>query len=793
MNIALQRLTLGIASAGLLAIYGCGGGGGSSPAVATTSSVPVTVVDGAIQNATVCLDKNNNGACDTGEPFAKTDAAGKVNLTIDAADVGKHPVIAIVGTDAIDADTGAVPVPFTMSAPADSVGVVSPLTTLVQQTVASTGASTAAAAAAVQAATGITTSLFQDFTKVAGPTDGSISAATVARMVVVTTQQQSAAIGSAVVGTTAIDGATITQADINKAIQKKLLELLPALVTALGDPAVLAATSPAAKEAALLTAASTLITNAGLTTTSVATAVAINNQTASTAPVTAPPAAAGFTLANLNFTDTSNFFSRVHSASLAQNTPDSNNNVRYVERRYRSNTGNLAKWGTGSDPSRSADLHWNGSTWVNCPINFENLSSVRDAQGNSVYNSCDKAETGKSNRATFDITGKTLAAVITDARAAGYTNLSIGDNTANTLTTLLGSMAFPSGSSLFYNSATSLTTAISYYPGSGSPVGVSNVVSQYSLAVSAGGDATAQGTGAGCNSTEFQNTNGTSSTTLESMISAMTGTPCRFGLPGSFNYNGVTYTNPDAVNEAWGNSTVGLGIIGTAPIGTGAAPGFYTGNTKLRMAFKGTGTNPVTYYACKERFNNGSTRNCAVIGTGSYTMATLGDARVLTLNNLPAQTSALTYTRVFVERGGLVYSGFQNKLGVFNGARLNTVAATALMNQLGLTPEDPSVPMALTAGSYQGTWDIHGSTKTADTGITVFINGNGNVSCQDRTDLTFFTCSATITNAATGAASFGTTNTTASGTFDFLTGIASGTYNDPTSTPTSGNFVGHRR
>ena len=32
----------------------------------------------------------------------------------------------------------------------------------------------------------------------------------------------------------------------------------------------------------------------------------------------------------------------------------------------------------------------------------------------------------------------------------------------------------------------------------------------------------------------------------------------------------------------------------------------------------------------------------------------LGDARVLTLNNLPAQTSALTYTRVFVERGGLV-------------------------------------------------------------------------------------------------------------------------------------------
>lgn len=787
MNITLKRLALGIASAGLLTIYGCGGGGGgtSTPApgipAATTTDVPVTVVDGPIKNATVCLDKNSNGVCDSGEPFAKTDATGKVTLTVDLADAGKYPVIAVVGTDAIDADTGAVPVPFTMSAPADSVGVVSPLTTLVQQTVASTGASTADAAAAVQAATGITVSLFQDFTKVAAPTDGSISAATVARMVVVTTQQQSTALGGTVLGSKTVDGATITQADIDKAVQKKLLELLPALVTATSDPAVQAASTPASKEAALLAAAQTLVTSSGLTPASMATVVAINTQTSSTTPVASAPAAAGFSLVNFNFIDASNVFARVFSGSLLQNTPDANNNVKYVERRYRSNAGTLAKWGAGGDPWRQADLHWNGSAWTNCPLNFENTSGVRDALGNSTYNYCDSYETGKTNRATFDIAGKTMTDVYAQARAAGYTNLRIADPT------LLGTATFPTGSSLFYQTGTPLTTAFAYYPGS------SSLVTQYSSAVSAGGTASTQAAGVGCNSTEFKTTNGANSTTLEGLIGAMTGTPCVF-TQGKFTYNSILYTSPDTSDEAWGNSTVGIGTLGTAPIGTGTAPGFYSGNTKLRAAFKGTGTNPVTYYACKERFNNGSTRNCTVIGTGSYTIATLGDARVLTLNNAPTQASPLTFTKVLVERAGKVYSGYQNKPVVSNSARLNTVAATALLTQLGLTiDDDPSVPLTLTAASYQGTWDIRDPAQTTG-GMTVFINANGSVACQDPTTLSFFACSATFTNPSTGAFTFtDNVSSTASGNFNFLAGTGSGTYSDPTSTPTTGSFVAQRR
>lgn len=778
MKISLKRLALGIASAGLLTIYGCGGGGGGSTAASTTN-VPITVVDGPIKNATVCLDKNSNGVCDSGEPFAKTDAAGKVTLTVDAADAGKYPVIAVVGTDAIDADTGAVPVPFTMSAPADSVGVVSPLTTLVQQTVASTGASTADAAKSVQAATGINVSLFQDFTKVAAPTDGSISAATVARMVVVTAQQQSVAIGSTVVGTKADDGATITQADLNKAIQQKLLELLPALVVAMSDPAVQAAATPAAKEAALLAAANTLVTSSGLTTASMATVVAINTQASSTAAVPSLPPSAGFNLVSFNFTDTSNFFARAFSASLAQNTPDASNNVRYVERRYRNVAGSLAKWGAGGDPWRQADLHWNGSAWANCPINFENTSGVRDALGNSTYNYCDSYETGKTNRATFDIAGKTMAAVYAQVRTAGYTNLTIAN------TSLLGTATFPTGSSLLYQTGTPIIEAVAYYPGSG------NLVTQYSSAVFVGGVASAQAAGVGCNSTEFKTTSGASSTTLEGLIGAMTGTPCVYG-PGSFVYGGTTYTSPDATDEAWGNSTVGIGTIGTVPVGTGTAPGFYSGNAKLRVAFKGAGTNPVTYYSCKERFNNGSPRNCTVIGTGSYTIATLGDARVLTLNNPPVQASPLNYTKVFVERGGLIYSGYQNKPNVSNSARLNGIGATALLAQLGLTPDDPSVPLVLTAAAYQGVWDLHLNGLAGGPTFTIGATGSG--ACfSDRSLLTPFTCTLTITNPSTGAVNETASTGSMQGTVNFSAGTASGTYTDSTLTPTTGTFLAQRR
>ena len=781
---------IGLACATLVALTACGGGSSdsSAPVVVppTTTNVDTVVVDGAIKNALVCIDKNGNGQCDAGETQGTTDAAGKVTLAVPNADVGKYPILAVVGTNAVDADNGPVTTAYTLSAPADQVAVVSPLTTLVQQAVASSGATTAQAAKSVQDATGLTASPFADFTKAAAPTDGSVNPSTVARMIVLTTQQQATVIASTL-GTNAADGTKITQVDLDKAIQKKLLELLPALVTALSEPAV-ANASAEQKAAALLAAATNLVSTSGLSAAAVATVVAINTQTANPPAVVAAAPAPGLNLDTLNFTDASNHYVRTLGGSIAQNTPDANNLLRYVERRTRVANGQVARWGSGSDPARNADLSWNGSAWVACPINTENTSTPRDAQGNSQYTYCGR-ETGKSQRATFDIAGKSMADVYASVVAAGYTNLRIANPAA------LGTATFPADSKIVYQTNTPLTDAVSYYPaGANSAPGFANVVTQYSAAIAAGGTAAAQPALTGCNATEAQG-NGASSTTLEGMIAVKQGTPCVYGQ-SSITYNGTTYLS-DATNVWWGNSTVSLGTVGTVSTATNAgSTGFYTGNTLLRAAFTGSGANAVTYYACKQRFLNGSTRNCTVIGTGSYTITTLGDGRALSFNNLPLQAAPLTSNRVFVERGGYVYFGYQSKPTVTNRARMNTAATTALLTQLGFTVDDPSVPFTLANGSYQGTWDVRDSAAAVSptNGTTLFINGNGSVSCQDRSDSSFFACTLFVTDAATGTFTFtGKAGTTASGAFNFAAGSATGTYTDPTSTPPTGTFVGARR
>lgn len=801
MKTRSDRFHLAAVAAASLLIAGCGGDPDPVPPVATTTNVSTTVIDGLIEKALVCLDKNSNGKCDADETQGKTDAAGHVTLAVPNADVGKYTLVAEVNnTESVDKDHGPVTVAYRMAAPADQAGVVSPLTTLVQQTMATTGASSAEAAKAVQDQTGIITSLFQDFTKVAAPTDGSISAATVARLVVVTTQQQFAAVASTV-GTPALGGALITQADLDKAIQQKLLELLPDLVTALSSPAVLAATTPAAKEAALLAAATTLVTDAGLTPAAVATVVAVNNQPA----VAAIPPSAALNLDTLNFTNASNYAFRTLGGSLAQQTPDASNNLKYVERRTRAINGNVATWGSGGDPTRNADLHWDGTAWAACPINFENTSSVRDAQGRSSYGYCGTRETGRSSRATIDVSGKTYIEVYNQIRDAGYTNLAIGSEGL----AALGTATFPTGSAVLYQTNTPLTNAIAYLPaGANSPAGTSQAVARYSAAVAAGGDTTTQPAGTGCNTlavdasgqpttTPEINTNGSNSSTLEAMIAATTGTPCVFGPTMSFTYQGVQYTSADA-NAAWGAVTLDLGTLGSAPVNSGVAPGFYTSNTRLRVAF--TGGNAVTYYSCKQRFSDGGTRACTPIGSGgTYTITALGDARALSFNNLPAETGPLTYKRVYVERAGLVHFGYQSKPTVTSKARLNTVAATALLGQLGLTPHDPSLPMALTAGSYVGTWDLRGSTQAVSpsTGSTFFINGNGTVSCLDKTNNGAFACSVNVTDPATGAFTYASAggNATGTGIFNFQDGTMSGSYTTDLNTPTpsSGNFVGGRR
>ena len=284
MTLRLNRLTLalaGVTSVTVLMLAACGGspGGGAS-----TTAVSTTVIDGALQNALVCVDANSNGECDAGEVQGRTDAAGKVTLAVPNGDVGKYPLLAVVGTDAVDADNGPVLEAYTLSTPASNTGVVTPLTTMVQQAM-SQGLTAAEAEKSVQGASGITVSLFQDFTTAAAKAEaaaaGGSNPADVARMIVVTTQKQSVDLKSAE-NTDAMDGTKISKKDINKALRKKLLELLPNMASALNDPATAALTGKAKEDAVVGALNSSLMNAAALKIE-----VAVSNQ------ASAPAVAAG--------------------------------------------------------------------------------------------------------------------------------------------------------------------------------------------------------------------------------------------------------------------------------------------------------------------------------------------------------------------------------------------------------------------------------------------------------------------------------------------------------------------
>ena len=77
----------------------CGGGGGDSPAPQppATTSMSGSVADGYLQGAVVCLDMNNNGRCDSGEPSATTNANGAYEIkNVVAGDETKYSTLVAV-------------------------------------------------------------------------------------------------------------------------------------------------------------------------------------------------------------------------------------------------------------------------------------------------------------------------------------------------------------------------------------------------------------------------------------------------------------------------------------------------------------------------------------------------------------------------------------------------------------------------------------------------------------------------------------------------------------------------
>ncbi|APW38410.1 hypothetical protein RD110_15405 [Rhodoferax koreense] len=660
-----------LTAASLLAACGGGSGGGAevaapAPAPAPeTSMLSLTVIDGPLSGAKVCLDLNGNGACDADEPFGTSTAGGAVSFPVLASALGKYPVVAEVPVGAIDEDDPNTPVAtaYRLTAPVSNP-VISPLTTLVQQMVSTLGLSPAAAADTLQAQAGLSSSPLANYVAAA---TADAQSANAARILVAAIQSQTVALGSS--------------ADIQKAILANATNLLTAAVLAGSDASVADACGDrksAACKSAIASAVGTVVADAGLTPATAAAAVSLATApavTESSTPV------ASFSLDWVNAGDTANWYTRIFTSTAAEATPDANGLTRYRSIRHARVAGVDTIWNINNDPARAGDLHWSGTAWVGCTVDFQNTSTVRDAQGRSSYNNCDGRNLGTTQRVTSDISSRSMAdifALIQSTRTDGGNWGKAPTWFTGAVTASVGTATFPAESRLISQTDTTTATAIGY------DVRTSNIVTVADADVAAGGNATVNRQVA-CN---VSGNNASQAVTLETMIARNPGTPCIYNQQTDSGLNGQSYTSLTP-NEGWGNTTTSMGTLGNAPVGPGTTAGFYTTNTRLRVSFAGGSSNATTYYTCLQRASNDSTRNCTVAGTGTYTITTLGDGRVMTFSGLPTKFAALSYERVFVERGGQVYWGFKDRLSTVKTVRLNGTAGNAVLSQLGLPTFTP--------------------------------------------------------------------------------------------------------
>lgn len=171
---ALQRTILATAIA--LSLAACGGGdsssgnsngGGSTDGGTTTptqASLTGKAADGYLEGALVCLDVNENKACDSGEPSATTDENGAYTLNATQTEIDASPLLVeVIAGTTIDSDFPGVAIEkgYSLSAPAGAV-FVSPLTTLIQNEIEK-GATVEESVAAVKALLGTDSDITADY------------------------------------------------------------------------------------------------------------------------------------------------------------------------------------------------------------------------------------------------------------------------------------------------------------------------------------------------------------------------------------------------------------------------------------------------------------------------------------------------------------------------------------------------------------------------------------------------------------------------------------------------------
>jgi len=379
------------AAAAVLALLGACNDGNDEPQVA----IGGLVVDGALQGATVCYDLNDNAACDSDEPSATTDAAGRYQFDVAEARAGQHAVIVQVPATAIDADTGAaVGAAFTLKAPASGSGgaqrvFVSPLSTAVAHIAQDSDKTVAEAAAQVQASLNLAISPLADFTASSVAADAAAAASLAAR-----------ALGQVTIQTTKLaTAANVPAASVAALVRQATTTQLDTLAATLAD-------NPDSPVVARIAQAATAVQEELNLTPATVQAVA---QQAVQPSVAADAPGLFVSLRRFAYTDANNY-------SYTLFTGDSS--VRDAQGAFVANEVRKTQSAGADLPFIRNQVYWTGSAWVGCETQWQVSTNIKAATAVSpqtgLYCGASRSET----RIVWqDIAGRTLREVIAQIRA----------------------------------------------------------------------------------------------------------------------------------------------------------------------------------------------------------------------------------------------------------------------------------------------------------------------------------------------------------------------------------------
>ena len=659
--LSLKRHACALAVTSLVAtLAACGGGGSSSsaeppppPPSPSTTPVSMTVVDGPLKNAVVCLDRNSNGLCDPDEPSAKTKRDGTASLDVPTADVGKFPIIAMVGTDAKDADTGPVTTAYILKAPPDATDVVSPLTTLVQTLRESTGSNTADAAAAIQSQLGLEGSVLANFTQDSSA-NGQL-AATLARLIVVTAQTQT----KNTEGALDVNDKPLSNAQISSVIHLQLLQQLQQLASTVLNNPTLSDTSKsiADKESAMSAAASKLADASGLNSSNAGLLLA--SQTSGNVSEPPPPTDTS-SLRWLWFGAADNYYLRMFTATAAQNTPDAQGKLHFSEYRKSIYSGQAYPW-------VRPNIYWTGTEWFDCPNDFVNeiTPSSTPGQFDSLYCKSLRSTTKQNVR---DISGLSMRSVVKEIRSSPLLDSSEGSfmSWGADPESIPATAKWPAGSTLAYHNV--IDYSADYYSRNTTISFADPATSSWRSASLA--EFTSQNTGDFAPNVSLSQLNDKNAYAVAS---------------------GPAYPNSDG-NIAYKLYRVGFEAGGTQRVRFYECEVIGSGGSEASPApapapvptlpDDASGAAPATQVSQK----TDAAPACTTILETSYSISNQGDAKVLRFKAEPTQlnTSYFPRERIFVERNGVTHVGFKDKPTTSFQQRLNKTATDALLATLGI-------------------------------------------------------------------------------------------------------------